>query len=122
MYMHRKFPDAPAGLRYRKTDTWQECQKVCAEVEPCKGFMWHKKNNKYAKLCLLFSTHNGKIKGTAVSGPKECPKDTGKQLRIVLQFITPTCPIVWGDFYIKVQDLKCFFGGFQNHLAVLGPD
>ena len=38
VYMYRKFPDAPAGFKERKTDTWQECQKECAEMEPCKGF------------------------------------------------------------------------------------
>merc|ERR1719234_1893841 len=76
VYVHRKFPDAPDGYKEEKTDTWQECQKKCAEMEPCKGFTWHKKNNPYKKACSLFSSHSGKIKGTAVSGPKECQKDT----------------------------------------------
>ena len=73
--MYRKFPDAPDGYKGEKTETWQECQELCAELEPCKGFTWHKKNNRFAKACSLFSTHSGKIKGSAVSGPKECPKD-----------------------------------------------
>merc|ERR1719234_2099494 len=76
VYLHRKFPDKPDGYKEEKTDTWQECQKKCAEMEPCKGFTWHKKNNPYKKACSLFSSYSGKIKGTAVSGPKECPKDT----------------------------------------------
>ena len=75
--MHRKFPDAPDGFtkKEHKTETWQECQELCAELEPCKGFTWHKKNNHYAKGCSLFSAYKGKMNGTAVSGPKECPKD-----------------------------------------------
>ena len=72
VYVHRKFPDKPDGYKEEKTDTWQECQKKCAEMEPCKGFTWHKLNNHYKKACALFSSHSGKIKGTAVSGPKEC--------------------------------------------------
>jgi len=75
VYMYRKFPDAPDGYKEEKTETWQECQELCAELEPCKGFSWHKKNNHWAKVCSLFSAHSGKIKGSAVSGPKECPKD-----------------------------------------------
>ena len=73
VYMYRKFPDAPAGFKERKTDTWQECRKECAEMEPCKGFTWHKENNRYKKVCSLFSTFNGKVRNRAVSGPKECP-------------------------------------------------
>merc|ERR1719234_178042 len=76
VYIHRKFPDKPDGYKQQKTDTWQQCQKLCAEMEPCKGFTWHKLNNHYKKACALFSSHSGKIKGTAVSGPKECQKDT----------------------------------------------
>ena len=74
--MYRKFPDAPDGyIQNGKTETWQECQELCAQLEPCKGFSWHKKNNPYAKACSLFSAHKGKMKGSAVSGSKECPKD-----------------------------------------------
>ena len=74
--MYRKFPDAPDGYKETKTDTWQECQKLCKDIKPCKGFTWHKKNNPYKNWCAHFSSHSGKIKGTAVSGPKECQKDT----------------------------------------------
>ena len=73
VYMYRKFPDAPAGFKERKTDTWQESQKECAEMEPCKGFTWHQENNHYKKVCSLFSTFTGKVRNRAVSGPKECP-------------------------------------------------
>ena len=75
--MYRRFPDKPAGYKRKKTNTWQECQKFCAEVKPCKGFTWHKENNRFAKQCALFSTYRGKKGGdTTVSGLKECPKDT----------------------------------------------
>ena len=75
--MFRAFPDAPAGVMERdgRTDTWQQCQKRCAEIEQCKGFTWHKENNRHTKHCALFSTHHGKIAGgRTVSGLKECPK------------------------------------------------
>merc|ERR1712212_866109 len=78
VYMYRAFPDAPEGFNEQngRTDTWQECQKRCAEIDPCKGFTWHKENNRYAKQCALFSTYRGKIRGdTTVSGLKECPED-----------------------------------------------
>ena len=78
VYMHRKFPDAPVGALERdgKTDTWQECQKRCAEIEQCKGFTWHKESSQYTKYCSLFSSHSGKITGgRTVSGLKECPMD-----------------------------------------------
>ena len=76
--MYRKFQDAPAGVVESygdgRTDTWQECQKRCAEIEQCKGFTWHKENNQYTKHCSLFSTHHGKITGEkTVSGLKDCP-------------------------------------------------
>ena len=73
VYMHRK---APVGYKQKKTETWQECQELCAELEPCKGFTWHKKSNHYAKGCSLFSAYKGKMNGTAVSGPKECPLES----------------------------------------------
>ena len=74
--MYRKFPDAPKGYKGKKTETWKECHELCKAIEPCKGFTWHKKNNRYAKVCSLFSAHSGKIKvSSAVSGLKECPKD-----------------------------------------------
>ena len=79
--MYRKFPDAPDGYKDEKTETWQECQELCAQLEPCKGFSWHKKNNRWAKACSLFSAHKGKIKfSSVVSGPKECPKDAAGKL------------------------------------------
>ena len=77
VYLYRAFPDLPAGYKNgEKTDTWQACQKQCAEIGPCKGFTWHKENNRFAKQCALFSTYHGKKGGdTTVSGLKECPKD-----------------------------------------------
>ena len=75
--MYRRFPDAPDGYKIQKTNTWQECQHLCKEMKPCKGFTWHKKSNQYRNECALFSAHSGKIKqGDTVSGLKECPKDT----------------------------------------------
>ena len=73
IYLNRKFPDKPDGYRGEKTDTWQECQKKCTVIKQCKGFTWHKKSNRLSKSCSLFSTRNGEQRGSAVSGPKECP-------------------------------------------------
>merc|ERR1712212_393322 len=60
-------------------ETWQECQKRCAEIHQCKGFTWHKENNRFAKQCALFSTYRGKKMGDkTVSGLKECSMDKDK--------------------------------------------
>ena len=76
VYMYRRFRNAPAGFKQGKTDTWQECQKSCEEIDQCKGFTWHKENNRYSKACAFFSTHSGKISGKkTVSGLKECSND-----------------------------------------------
>ena len=75
VYTAYYFPDAPEGYKEKKTETWQECQELCAELEPCKGFTWHKKDSHYAKGCSVFSAYKEKINGSAVSGLKECPKD-----------------------------------------------
>ena len=75
VYLHRKFPDKPKGYKQGKTETWQECQKQCAEIKTCKFFSWHNHKNRYAKSCSLMSKYTGKISyGTVVSGPRECPK------------------------------------------------
>ena len=77
VYMWRAFPDAPAGYMERdgKTESWEECQKRCGDMEQCKGFTWHKGSSRYSKHCSLFSSHSGKITGgRTVSGLKECPK------------------------------------------------
>ena len=75
VYMHRK---APVGYKQKKTETWQECQELCAEMEPCKGFTWHKPHNTFGSprnSCSLYSTHVGrKKKDSTVSGRKECFK------------------------------------------------
>merc|ERR1711971_884880 len=63
VYMYRRFRNAPAGFKHGKTDTWEECQKSCEAIDQCKGFTWHKENNRYSKACSLFSTHSGKISG-----------------------------------------------------------
>ena len=73
-YFHRKFPDKPEGYKHEYTDTWQECQKKCAEIDTCKFFTWHKLNDPYKKSCSHFSKYAGKGKGTTVSGPQKCPE------------------------------------------------
>jgi len=77
VYMYRKTTGFPDDYEYKKnTDTWQECQKECAKIEPCRGFTWHKdtEGSDYPKSCSLFSIHRGKMRSwTTVSGPKECP-------------------------------------------------
>ena len=76
---HAGLVSGSIGCAQNKTDTWQECQRRCTEIEQCKGFTWHKKNNRYSKFCSLFSTYNGKIGGqSTVSGLKECQKDKSK--------------------------------------------
>ena len=74
VYMNREFPDAPANYKETKTESWKECQELCKVLEACKWFTWHNKK-KPKKTCYLFSTYSEKMKGSAVSGPKECPKD-----------------------------------------------
>ena len=64
IYRGAKFNDAPPehrrhgpyGSMKLKTDTWQECQKICAGVKQCKGFMWYKEKTYWAKVCQFFST------------------------------------------------------------------
>ena len=75
--MYRAFPDAPEGFKEQngRTDTWQECQRRCAEIKECRGFTWHKENNRFSKRCSVFSIYHGKRQDTTVSGPKECPMD-----------------------------------------------
>ena len=77
VYMYRAFPDAPEGFKEQngRTDTWQECQRRCAEIKECRGFTWHKENNRFSKRCSVFSIYHGKRQDTTVSGPKECPMD-----------------------------------------------
>ena len=83
VYMYRKFPDKPYGYKDRKTETWQECQRLCSEMETCKGFTWHNEDTyevEYRKGCSLFSTYEWRATGywwsnTAISGLKECPRN-----------------------------------------------
>ena len=73
MYWHRKTTGFPDDYEAEYTDTWQECQKICAKIEACKGFTWHKENSAYPKSCSPFSEYGWKGKSdTTVSGPKEC--------------------------------------------------
>ena len=87
IYRDARFNDAPPehrqqkwGLKKLRTDTWQECQKACAAVKECKGFMWYKDTEDpmyamYAKACQFFSTWTDEKKDTSskiVSGLVEC--------------------------------------------------
>ena len=56
VYMYRKCPDVLASYNAMDshTDTWQECQKKCGEIEQCKGFTWHKETSHCSKHCSLF--------------------------------------------------------------------
>jgi len=74
LHWHRKTTGFPDDYEAEHTDTWQECQKICAKIEACKGFTWHKENSAYQKSCSLFSEYGWKgLSNTTVSGPKECP-------------------------------------------------
>merc|ERR1711913_164727 len=58
------------------TDTWQECQKKCAESKHCKFFTWHKEESHWKKGCNIFDTYAWKAGGfLTVSGPRECSKN-----------------------------------------------
>ena len=74
LYWYRKTTGFPDDYEAEYTDTWQECQKICAKIEACKGFTWHKENSAYPKSCSAFSEHGAKgYSNTTISGPKECP-------------------------------------------------
>ena len=76
-YFHRRFLDNKhiCTKHEKKTDTWQECQKNCAECEQCNFFTWHKPtNNRWKNVCALSHSFGFKHADTTVSGPKECPK------------------------------------------------
>merc|ERR1719391_1073956 len=79
-YLHRKaswgnYTSPGAG----ETNTWQECQKKCAENKHCKFFTWHKEESHWKKDCAIFDTFAWKDGGfLTVSGPRECLKSKSK--------------------------------------------
>ena len=101
LYYDRQTVGFPDGYEAEITDTWQKCQKKCAEIEACKGFTWHNEISTFPKSCSLFSKYGWKGESArTVSGQKDCPSN------------------VWCSFQIPSQKVIFSFSAMVKEISI----